>query len=235
MLTDRSFEILEAAIREFIESGEPVSSSLLYKRHDFGIRPAMIRAELCELAERGYLEQPYHSAGRVPSNRGYEFFAQRAMALERAASRAENLADLLRRRQLAELLEHLSENLGLASVAGESEAGNVYKEGLEALMEHLPWGSRDAMMSVIKDFEALDRRIEESREIFEANDDFLEVFIGRKSPVTRSDDLAVIAADYNIGGAKVVIFAIGPKRMNYEKAAALLKGLKHSTNSWKKN
>jgi heat-inducible transcriptional repressor len=234
MLTDRSFEILEAAIREFITSGEPVSSSLLYKRHDFGIRPAMIRAELCELAERGYLEQPYHSAGRVPSNRGYEFFAERALALDRAAARAENLAEFLRRRQIDELLEYLSGHLGIASVAEES-VGNVRKEGLEALMENLPWGSRDAMMSVIKDFEALDRRIEESRDVFKANDDFLEVFIGRKSPVTRSDDLAVIAADYDIGGAKVIIFAIGPKRMNYEKAAAIFKGLKHSTNPWKKN
>jgi transcriptional regulator of heat shock response len=143
------------------------------------------------------------------------------------------LAEFLRRRQIDELLEYLSDHLGIASVAEES-AGNVRKEGLEALMENLPWGSRDAMMSVIKDFEALDRRIEESRDVFKTSDDFLEVFIGRKSPVTRSDDLAVIAADYDIGGAKVIIFAIGPKRMNYEKAAAIFKGLKHSTNPWKK-
>src|SRR5690242_2022694 len=94
MLTDRSFEILEAAIREFITTGDPVSSSLLYKRHNFGIRPAMIRAELSELAERGYLEQPYHSAGRVPSNRGYEFFAERVIAAERAAARVEELAQI---------------------------------------------------------------------------------------------------------------------------------------------
>lgn len=234
MLTDRSFEILEAAIREFISSGEPVSSSLLYKRHNFGIRPAMIRAELCELADRGYLEQPYHSAGRVPSNRGYEFFAERAMAMDRVAARAEHLAGLLRKSALDELLDELSADLGIASVAGESE-GAVYKEGLEALMEHLPWGSRDSMMGVIKDFTDVDRRIEEAGRIFE-NDNFLEVFIGRKSPVTRSDDLAVIAADYDVGGGKkVVIFAIGPKRMNYEKAAAIFKGLKHSINPWKKN
>lgn len=234
MLTDRSFEILEAAIREFIGSGEPVSSSLLYKKHNFGIRPAMIRAELCELAERGYLEQPYHSAGRVPSNRGYEFFAERALAMDRVAARAERLANLLRRRALDELVDELSADLGIASVAGESE-GAIYKEGLEALMEHLPWGSRDSMMGVIKDFAEVDRRIEESGRMFR-NNDFLEVFIGRKSPVTRSDDLAVIAADYDVGdGKKVVIFAIGPKRMNYEKAAAIFKGLKHSINPWKKN
>jgi transcriptional regulator of heat shock response len=233
MLTDRSFEILEAAIREFIVSGEPVSSSLLYRRHNFGIRPAMIRAELGELADRGYLEQPYHSAGRVPSNRGYEFFAERVLARERAAARVEEVAVLLRRGELDDLLGYLSSHLGIASVVGEAK-GNVRKEGLEALMEHLPWGSRDAMMSVIKDFEALDRRIEEARDIFE-NKDFLEVFIGRKSPVTRSDDLAVIAGDYNMDGNRVVIFAIGPKRMNYEKAAAIFKALKHSKKPWKKN
>src|SRR3989338_8467589 len=96
MLTARSFEILEAATREFIEFGEPVSSNLLYKRHSFGIRPAMILAELGELAERGYLEQPYHSAGRVPSNRGYEFFAERVIAAQPVAARAEGLSVLLR-------------------------------------------------------------------------------------------------------------------------------------------
>ena len=230
MLTERSFDILEAAIREFIGSGDPVSSSLLYKRHDFGIRPAMIRAELGELAERGYLEQPYHSAGRVPSNRGYEFFAERVIAAERAAARAEELAALARRKAWAELLEYLSDHLGIATVAEES-GGTVYKEGLEMLMEHLPWESRDAVMNVVKDFEALDRRLDSAKEIFDEDDGSLRVFIGRKSPVTKSDDLAVMAADYDTSDGKIFLFAIGPKRMDYEKAAAMFKGLKRALGS----
>lgn len=226
MLSERSIEILEAAVREFIGSGEPVSSSLLYKKHDFGIRPAMIRAELYELAERGYLEQPYHSAGRVPSNRGYEFFAERVIAAERAAARAEELAKLLRRGAWSDFLEHLSAQLGIASVAGEA-SGGVHKEGLDMLMENLPWGTREAVMDVIKDFETVDKKVEAAKDAF-ANDDFLEVFIGRKSPVTHSDELAVMAADIGIGGNKVIIFAIGPKRMDYEKTAAVLRGLKRA-------
>jgi heat-inducible transcriptional repressor len=226
MLSDRSFEILEAAIREFIDSGEAVSSSLLYKKHDFGIRPAMIRAELSALAESGYLEQPYHSAGRVPSNRGYEFFAERVLAAERAATRAEELALMLRKGAWTDLLDHLSDELGIVSAAGET-GGEVHKEGLEELMEHLPWGSREAMMNVIKDFEALDTRIQEAKEAL-ARDNFLDVFIGRKSPVTKSDDLAVMAADYEVDGVKIYLLAIGPKRMNYEKTAGILRGLKRS-------
>jgi len=184
----------------------------------------MIRAELGELAERGYLEQPYHSAGRVPSNRGYEFFAERVIAAERVAARAEELTDLLRHSAWDDLLEHLSRQLGIVTVAGE-DSGDTHKSGLETLMEHLPWGSRESMMNVIKDFEALDRRVAAARDVFE-DKDFLEVFIGRKSPVTRSDELAVMAADYEVDGRRVCLFAIGPKRMNYEKAAAMLKGLK---------
>lgn len=229
MLSDRSFEILEAAIREFIDSGEAVSSNLLYEKHDFGIRPAMIRAELSALAEHGYLEQPYHSAGRVPSNRGYEFFAERVIAAERAAARAEELAKFLRKGAWTDLLDHLSDQLGIASAAGET-GGAVHKEGLEELMEHLPWGSREAMMNVIKDFEALEKSIQKAKSAFE-REDFLEVFIGRKSPVTRSDDLAVMVADYDVGGTRIYLLTIGPKRMNYEKAAGILRGLKYSLRS----
>src|SRR3989338_10924172 len=76
---DRTADILEAVIEEFINGGEPVSSSHLYKRHNFGIKPAMIRLELEKLADEGFLEQPHHSAGRVPTDRGYEFFAERAL------------------------------------------------------------------------------------------------------------------------------------------------------------
>lgn len=79
MLTERAERILESTIQGFIDTGEPISSGWLYHRYNFGIRPAMIRLELERLAEEGFLEQPYHSAGRVPSDRGYEFFAERVM------------------------------------------------------------------------------------------------------------------------------------------------------------
>ena len=52
MMTDRTAQILEAAIQEYINTGDPVSSGLLYDRYDFGIKPAMIRLELDELERR---------------------------------------------------------------------------------------------------------------------------------------------------------------------------------------
>lgn len=228
MQNERMFQILDAAVREFIETGEPISSNLLFERYDFGIRPAMIRAELSRLTEQGFLEQPYHSAGRVPSNRGFEFFAEQVLRSRRSQP-PHGLAQMLFGGDLESFLSALSAELGIAVAAG-TEEGEVVKEGLEPLMENLAWGPREEILQVIKDFESLEKRMAALRAKL-ADDNFLNVFIGRKSPVTKSDELAVLAGDCSVGGERVILFVIGPKRMDYEKAAAIFKGLKESANS----
>jgi transcriptional regulator of heat shock response len=227
-MRERSFEILEAAIREFITTGEPVSSSLLFERYNFGIRPAMIRAELSWLTENGYLEQPYHSAGRVPSNKGYEFFASRVLKEKKPQNLKDDMAESFTGGKFDQFLSGLSEELGIATAVGRAK-GVTHKEGLEPLMENLAWDSREAMLSVIHDFESIDEHLSALRNKIFTNE-FLNVFIGKKSPVTRSDDLAVMTGDYEIGGERVFLIAIGPKRMNYEKTAAIFKALKQISN-----
>ena len=59
-----------------------------------------------------------------------------------------------------------------------------------------------------------------------ASEDSIQVFIGKKSPITRSEALSVIVGDYEVDGERVLLCAIGPKRMNYEKSARIFKGLK---------
>ena len=141
-MQERTAEILEAAIREFIRTGEPVSSQHLYERYRFGIKPAMIRLELNDLADHGYLEQPHHSAGRVPTNRGYEFFAEQALREPAAGSDAgRELTHLFDTMAWPHLLDVFSEELGLLGVAMEPLGGTIYKEGLENLIDRLEWSS----------------------------------------------------------------------------------------------
>lgn len=75
-LTDRQRKILHLLIEEYIERAEPISSGLLKKRHRLDLSPATIRNELQELTERGYVAQPHTSAGRIPTDKGYEYFVQ---------------------------------------------------------------------------------------------------------------------------------------------------------------
>jgi heat-inducible transcriptional repressor len=76
-LTERKQRILRAVVLEYVESAEPVGSSLLVERYHFGVGPATIRHELSEMSDRGYLDQPHTSAGRVPSDIGYRYFVNR--------------------------------------------------------------------------------------------------------------------------------------------------------------
>lgn len=217
-MDERTTRILEASIQEFIETGEPVSSGLLYEKYNFGIKPAMIRLELDTLEEDGYLHKPHHAAGRVPTDLGYEFYAKRMLA-GRGATSGGSIAHAVsrgfaRERSVPDLLVELSRELGLLSVAADMAHDAVYKAGLEALVSHLDWEDREALRTVIRDFEEVDERLPRA---VEKMGEGPQVFIGRKSPLTRSENLSVVGGNYRIGDATISIFAIGPKRMDYKK------------------
>ena len=56
-MTERAQAILEAAVRDFVKTGQPVTSERLYETNDFGIKPAMIRWELSDLADADYFSK----------------------------------------------------------------------------------------------------------------------------------------------------------------------------------
>jgi heat-inducible transcriptional repressor len=73
-LTDRSRRILATLVREYIETGEAVSSHVLAQASGLGLSSATVRNVLAQLEEAGYVHQPHTSAGRVPTDRGYRVF-----------------------------------------------------------------------------------------------------------------------------------------------------------------
>lgn len=73
-LAPRSRRLLATLVREYIESGEPVSSQVLARSSGLGVSSATIRNVLAQLEEAGYVHQPHTSAGRVPTDRGYRVF-----------------------------------------------------------------------------------------------------------------------------------------------------------------
>ena len=225
MLDERSRLILEAVIRDYIESGEPVSSGSVFRRHKFGIKPAMIRSVLSRLTDQGFLNQPHHSAGRVPSDLGYEFFAARAIADARERlHESDKFLELLERGMWDDLVRDLSGYLGLATVAENFGQGIVRKRGLEELFRHLAINSKEEAVEVVKDFETIEDRLDKlERDVNE-----IGVYVGSKSPITKSEELSVVASRYETDDGPLLLLAIGPKRMNYEKVARVFKGLKEA-------
>ena len=73
-LDERKMKILDAIIRTYLETGEPVGSRTISKYTDLNLSSATIRNEMSDLEELGYIVQPHTSAGRIPSDKGYRFY-----------------------------------------------------------------------------------------------------------------------------------------------------------------
>ena len=67
-LDERKTKILNAIIRNYLETGEPVGSRTISKYTDLNLSSATIRNEMSDLEEMGYILQPHTSAGRIPSD-----------------------------------------------------------------------------------------------------------------------------------------------------------------------
>jgi len=223
-LNHRTSAILEAVIRDFISTGQPVSSKRLYQKRVFDIKPATIRGELNKLTRLGFLEQPHTSGGRVPTDRGYQFLVEKLLAEEDKAYRAHKIyANLVYK--TAEFIDDIADELRLLSVGYQPEEDEVYKSGLDELVSVLDFDSKDDITEVISDFEMIDERMDE---LMNYLDGFIpKVFIGQ-SPITRSRQLSVVADRYGNEDESLVLVAIGPKRMNYDKVIRIFKSLHYN-------
>ncbi len=79
MLSPRKIKILEALINDYITTGEPIGSRTIEKKYNLGISSATIRNEMSELEDMGLITQPYPSAGRIPSDKGYRLYVDNLM------------------------------------------------------------------------------------------------------------------------------------------------------------
>ena len=73
-LEGRKVIILNAIIKNYLETGEPVGSRTISKYTDLNLSSATIRNEMQDLEELGYIISPHTSAGRIPSDKGYRFY-----------------------------------------------------------------------------------------------------------------------------------------------------------------
>ena len=100
MLSERQQEILRAVVDSYLESGRPVGSKVVAACEEFPWSPSTVRGELAALESSGYLTHPHTSAGRVPTDAGYRFYADLLLASQQPvpATRSANL-DLSRMRR----------------------------------------------------------------------------------------------------------------------------------------
>lgn len=80
-LNEREQDVLQLIVQQFVETAGPVGSRTLVKRFGMDLSPASVRNTMSDLEDMGYLDHPYTSAGRVPTELGYRTFVDELMEM----------------------------------------------------------------------------------------------------------------------------------------------------------
>ena len=131
-LDERKRKILQAVIRNYLETGEPVGSRTISKYTDLNLSSATIRNEMADLEEMGYILQPHTSAGRIPSDKGYRFYVDSMM--EEKEKEVVGMKEMLLERQdkmevlLQQVVKVLAQNTNYATmISAPKTHGNKVK------------------------------------------------------------------------------------------------------------
>src|SRR3982751_3530189 len=79
LLSDRQRDILGLLVEAYVASRQPVGSRTLVEYVALDVSPSTVRSELAELERLGLLTHPHTSAGRIPTEQGYRYYADRLL------------------------------------------------------------------------------------------------------------------------------------------------------------
>ncbi len=127
-LDERKIKIIEGIIRTYLETGEPVGSRTISKYSDLNLSSATIRNEMSDLEDMGYIVQPYTSAGRIPSDKGYRLYVD--LLMKDRIREVEDMRGLLTEKvdHLESLLKQVAENLAVATKYATMVTSPHYKK-----------------------------------------------------------------------------------------------------------
>jgi heat-inducible transcriptional repressor len=161
MLSERQQRILGVVVDAYLESGKPVGSKTIAGLELVDWGPSTVRSELAALEAAGFLTHPHTSAGRVPTDAGYRFYASSLLesGATAPARRAPSI-DLTRMRRevdvaMRETTTALSQITDLLALATAPPASSAHIHRAEVLQLQ----PRVVMVVVIASNGAVTKRI----------------------------------------------------------------------------
>lgn len=82
IINERAQHLLKIVVERYIRDGQPIGSKVLAEETGLGLSSATIRNVLSDLEERGFLQSPHTSAGRIPTVKGYRMFVDSLLTVK---------------------------------------------------------------------------------------------------------------------------------------------------------
>jgi len=172
-LSQRSRQILEAIVEDYIATAEPVGSSAVAKRHALSLSSATVRNVMASLEELGLLTSPHTSAGRVPTEKGFRFYVDSLVSLRQISPQEKK--EILRRYRetggnLTDVLRETSRTLSSLSNYTGLVVAPRFTSCLFRHMEFVKLGSHKVLAILVSCNGAVQNRIIETEQEFSSDD-----------------------------------------------------------------
>lgn len=220
-MISRKEKLLKRIIEDYLKTAEPVGSLKLAV--SLKTSSATIRNEMMEIEEEGLIFQPHTSAGRIPTEKGYQFYIQKFVkekgdtVLEKKLNQ---LTNKLEKEDKIKILAKISAEIADEAVIVAFNQNQFYYTGLSYLFGK-PEFSAQAMVTTIS--EVLDHCEEMMPKVMEKIFQNQKILLGLDNPFDKNCSFVGTA----LPGFKDGIFGIlGPMRMDYQKNLNLINSIK---------
>lgn len=233
---ERKEKILLAVVNEHIKTGEPVSSLMLSRKYNFKVSSAMIRWDLLELEQEGYLTHLYPSSGRIPTEKAYRFFVNYLLKKELIQERKNRIQEkvkmieniLFKLQEIDEILREFSMISKSHLLWLEENFDAIHESSLSNTLSFFDFEKQDDILSFIKFIEEVKMVKDYILEDFK--DKEVAVFIGREFPYEvelKSCNFSLLGIQGSLPKlGRGALLMLGPQRMNYEDNLIMLKKIK---------
>jgi heat-inducible transcriptional repressor len=225
-MKDRQKKLLNLIINEHIRTAAPVGSKLLSSQEN--VSSATVRNEMADLEKQGYIYQPHTSAGRVPTEKGYQFYVDNYVEKREIKATWRKPFEQVLKQSLAKdiLLKNLAKTV--VEVADETvivafDKNNIYYTGLANLFKKPEFTEHNLIQDISEVIDHLDDVVDD---LFKQVNK-VQILIGAQNPF--GSDCSSVLGKYQLKNKKSGLFIIlGPKRMDYNKNLAIVEYIKKS-------
>lgn len=228
----RRQKLLQAIIQEYIKTARPMSSKVLVEEFGFDYSPATIRNDMAALEQAGLIAQPHTSAGRIPTEKGYQYYIQNFLHhTELSTAEKQTINELFaadvphapayeqqRMRHIAKTIAELTDEAVVISV---NRGETIYSTGISHIFRKPEFSEVQTMVSMSEALDRLDEIMMQLDQAMDVGTDDIQIFMGEDNPFSRN--CSVMITEYEFSPEQPGMLAIlGPMRMDYQTNIALL-------------
>lgn len=230
-MEERQENLLKYIVEEFYGTAQPVGSSLLASKYYPDLSSATIRNEMADLEKEEYIIQPYTSAGRIPTEKGYRYYLDNLLKQKKLSKSKCGVVDEICKAKgdSRDNVKKISKSIAAMSsemVFVAFDKHDFYYTGISNLIGKPEFCNQNLILNISKVIDHFDEVLEN---IFNKVNGNIDILIGSQNPF--SPNCAAIITKYKINGVEQLLGILGPMRMNYQENRAILEYFKEKVTS----